>query len=106
MTYCVVLTEIAEAEVDDIFFWLVGRNPNHAAKWLNGFRRSIATLSEFPERCQIAREDVLFDVPVRQHLFEKHRILYTLIDSDGDGTAETVRILHVRHGARQDPEGL
>src|SRR6266699_3670363 len=105
MTYSVVLTEIAEAEVDDIFFWLVGRDPDHAAKWLSGFRRSIATLSEFPETCPIARENVLFDVPVRQHLFAKHRILFTLIDSDGDGIVDTVRILHVRHGARQDPKG-
>lgn len=105
MTFEVLLTETAEKEVDDIFFWLVGKNPKYAGKWLSGFRESIATLSEMPQRCAIARESALYDVIVRQHLFLKYRILFSIIDADGDRVDDTVRILHVRHGARKDIEG-
>ncbi len=30
-----------------------------------------------------------------------YRILYCLIDEDGDGETDTVLLLHVRHGSRR-----
>lgn len=102
MTYDVLFTETAEKEIDDIFLWLVARSTRYAADWVRGLHDGIETLREFPNRCPLARESLLFDSPVRQLLYGKRRILFTLVDSDGDGELDTVRILHVRHGARRD----
>lgn len=38
---------------------------------------------------------------MRQLLFGGYRVLYTVVDANDDGTPDTVRILHVRHGARR-----
>ena len=102
MSYDVVWSEAAEAEADDAYFWLLGRSPNYAAKWLSGLRLAVDSLSDFPEPCPLAREHMLFSSPVRQHLYGKYRILFSIVDADGDGTLDTVRILHARHGARRD----
>ncbi|MDP8925057.1 MAG: type II toxin-antitoxin system RelE/ParE family toxin [Chloroflexota bacterium] len=56
--------------------------------------QSIQTLADFPRRCPLACENDDFDVEVRQRLHGDYRILFTV---DGG----TVRILHVRHGARR-----
>ena len=102
MTYDVKFSEKAEAEVDQTFFWLLGRSSEWAGTWLKALHESVGTLSEFPTRCPLARESILFDSPVRCHLFRDYRILFSLIDADDDGVEDTVWILHIRHGARSE----
>jgi plasmid stabilization system protein ParE len=43
----------------------------------------------------------MFSTDVRQLLYGEYRILFILVEADDDGEDDTVRILHVRHGARQ-----
>ena len=100
MTFVIVFSERAEEEIDDIFFWMLGHSPNSADTWLRGLHETIDALREIPTRCTIARENILFDTAVRQILHGKYRILFSLIDADGDERFDTVRILHVRRGAR------
>jgi hypothetical protein len=59
-----------------------------------------------PGRRSLAPEnDFFLDVELFQLIYGKgngsYRVLYYLIDADGDGEADTLRVLHVRHGAQQ-----
>ena len=101
MNYAVEFTDVADMEVQDILLWIMGRDPNGAKRWQEGLETAAESLSMFPRRCPLAPENEAFNVEVRQLLYGAYRVLYTLIDSDGDGENDTARILHVRHGARQ-----
>ncbi len=46
-----------------------------------------------PERCAHAPENRWFKREIRQLLYDQYRILFTI-------RGRTVRVLHVRHGAR------
>jgi plasmid stabilization system protein ParE len=101
VTFLIEFTDVADMEVQDTFLWLLGRSPDYADRWQAGLEASVNSLSEFPTRCPLAPESDRFEVEVRQQLYGPYRILFTLVDTDHDGAADTVRILHVRHGARR-----
>ena len=101
MNFWIEFTEVAEMEVQDTLLWLLGRSPNQAGKWQEGFEKAVSSLAEFPTRCLLAPEADLFSVPVRQLLYGQYRILFTLVDTDDDGEPDTVRSLHVRHATRR-----
>ena len=101
MSYTVEFTDIADMEVQNILLWMMGRSPEQAERWLNGLENSAASLDEFPGRCPVAPEQDAFDVEVRQLLYGKYRLLFTLVDADDDGENDTVHILHVRHCAQR-----
>jgi plasmid stabilization system protein ParE len=101
VTFRIEFTDVADMEVQDVFLWLLGRSPEQAGRWQAGLERAVDSLGQFPTRCPLAPESGAFDVPVRQLLYGSYRILFTLADADDDGTLDTVRILHVRHGARR-----
>ena len=101
MTFRVEFTDVAEMEVQDTLLWLLGRSPEQAGRWQEGLEKAVASLQEFPTRCPLAPEKDAFDIEVRQLLYRGYRILYTLVDVNDDGIDDTVRILHVRHGARR-----
>jgi len=100
MNYEVYLSEIAEAEADAEFLWLVRTNPNFAGEWYDGFLKAIANLAVFPGRCPLAPEND--DFPgreVHQFLHRKGRTVYRILfDIIGE---ETVRVMHIRHGSQR-----
>lgn len=100
MTFRVEFTDRAEAEVQDTIFWLIGNVPEFARSWQEGLDRATASLAEFPRRCGPALDFHDLGVEVRQLRYGKYRIIFTLVDADGDGEDDTVSILHVRHGSR------
>ncbi len=105
MNFTVETSDVADAEIDAAYLQLSARNPEFAGRWLEGIYRTLDTLSLFPTRhARVAESDVL-GREVRRMLYRNgrtiYRILFTLIDADGDGEADTVRVLRVRHGARQ-----
>lgn len=55
-------------------------------------------LSDYPQRCPLAPESDAFDVHIQQLLYgrrrHRYRVLFTI-------QGKTVRILHIRHGARK-----
>ncbi|HEX5324880.1 MAG TPA: type II toxin-antitoxin system RelE/ParE family toxin [Capsulimonadaceae bacterium] len=108
MIYSIEFTDVADAEVQVILLWLIENAPEYVERWQEGLEGSVSSLSHFPARCPLAPEDNAFDIEVRQLLYGSYRILFTLVDVDRDGERETVRILHVRHGARRwlnEPSG-
>ena len=98
MAYRVRLTPEAEADIEEIYRWLIARTPLRGPEWFNGMIDAIESLASHPERCPLAPETAFFTEEIRQLLYGRgrgvHRILFTIKDA-------TVVVLHVRHGARK-----
>jgi plasmid stabilization system protein ParE len=92
MNFKVQLTEQAEAELAEVYEWIAADSPEQAAIWFNGLVEVSESLSTNPERCPRAPESNEIDREIRQLLYGKYRILFTIRE-------DTVYLLHVRHGA-------
>jgi len=99
MTYLVVLSERAAAEIEEIAAWWAREHSIDEAKhWYAGIRAAVAGLETCPIRCPIAAElrEVSYEVrELHYGLGPKptHRVLYTV-------TRTTVLVLTVRHERR------
>ena len=101
MEYQVDLSDVAEAELDAAYLSFSQRSLDAAWRWYTGARAAANTLSMFPRRCPLARENDDFpNHEVRQLLYGKgrnaYRILFIIFEEDA-----AVRIIHFRHGAQQ-----
>jgi plasmid stabilization system protein ParE len=105
VTFRVETTDVADAEIQAAFLRLSAWNPEFAGRWLEGLLRAIDTLDTFPTRHERAPESDVLGREVRRLLYRNgrvvYRVLFFLVDADGDGETDTVRVLHVRHGAQQ-----
>jgi len=97
MSYRVVVLPGAEAEIANTVAWIAEDSPLAAARWLEGIRQAVDSLSEMPSRCPVAGDEFGTEVVVRQLLYgrrrNRYRILFTV-------KGDTVQVLRVRHGAR------
>ncbi len=102
MGYRVEIARRAEADLEDLYLWVVDRAPQQGARWFNGLERAVLSLDRHPKRCPVAPERFDPDHPVRVLTYGRkshaYRIFFTI-----DDDAEIVRVLHVRRGARQRP---
>ena len=102
MAYRVDIARSAEAELEELFLWVVERAPQQGAAWFNGLERAVLSLDQHPERCPVAPESIDPDHPVRvlSHGRKPHvyRVFFTV-----DHNAGVVRVVHVRRGRRQRP---
>ena len=74
------------------------RTPAYAEDWLNSLYHELQSLEEMPTRCSRAPESVEVDREIHQLLFGKRRSIYRVLFVV---IKDEVRILHVRHGARE-----
>jgi plasmid stabilization system protein ParE len=106
----VIYSEVAEAQVDDAYEWLSRFDFDAAERWLNGFtaaviREAEMTLGVIPSRRSVAFESVEFARTVYSFNYRTSRagspwrVLYELLDEDGDGRLDTLRVVRVRHAA-------
>jgi plasmid stabilization system protein ParE len=98
MAFRVEQTATAKLDLDVILEWLLAREAGETGlRWFQELREAVASLAEFPHRCNLAPEDADFPFEVRQLLYGRkphvYRILFT---TDGD----RVILLHVRHASR------
>jgi plasmid stabilization system protein ParE len=100
MRFRVEIARAAEADLEQLFLWVVERAPHQGAAWFNGLERAILALDQHPERCPIAPESINLAQPVRVLLYGRKPHLYRVFFVV-DQAARAVRVLHVRHGARQ-----
>jgi len=103
MNYRVDISSIAESEADQAFLQLSQRTSSEYAKqWYTGLLNTIASLSQMPKRCSLARENSYFSQEIRQLLYGRgrnaYRILFTILETED---SSTVRILHIRHAYQQ-----
>lgn len=95
MDFRVEIAPQAVADIDSIVATLRRAAPKAAREWLDGVEAAIATLTDMPARCPLAPENDYFRVEIRQLLYGRYRILFTIAAPD------EVWIVHVRHAARQ-----
>lgn len=93
MNYRIVVQPAARAQAAAIYAYLFERAPLAAERWLSGFDRAVQTLRSMPARCALAPESPSFSREIRQLLYGNYRILFTIRGNE-------VRVLHVRHAAR------
>lgn len=94
--YRVSLSPTAAINIQDAFNWFHAENPRFASKWRAEIRDAILGLATLPESHPVAPESANFDIEVRQILFGRGtpwRVFFTI-------DADTVHVLHVRHGSR------
>jgi plasmid stabilization system protein ParE len=91
--YLVDFTRTAEREIEEIEDWIAGDSPETAARWIDGLLAVIDRLERMPSRCPLAPENESHAEEIRQMIYGRYRILFTILPG-------RVVILHVRHGAR------
>jgi plasmid stabilization system protein ParE len=102
MAYRVEIARNAEAELEELYLWVVARAPQQGSKWFNGLERAVLSLDERPERCPVAPESIDPNHRVRVLSYGRkpyvYRVFFTV-----DDEANVVRVVHVRRGARRRP---
>lgn len=93
MAYRVELSSRAQRDIELAFEYIHSRAPLNAVRWREALRERLRSLDAAPERCGFAPENEVARADVRQLLFGKYRILYTVRE-------RTVFIITIRHGAR------
>jgi plasmid stabilization system protein ParE len=99
MALRVKLTAQADYDLDLILERLLARQAGDAGvRWFRKLKDAINSLAEMPERCMVAPENSEFSFEVRQLLYgpkpHQYRVLFTV-------EADTVVVLHIRHGRRR-----
>ena len=103
MNYRIEISSIAEAEADSAFLRLSQISSSvKASQWYAGLLEAIASLSQIPKRCPLARENDHFSQELHQLLYGRgrnsYRVIFTIL---GGKDISTVRILHIRHAYQQ-----
>jgi plasmid stabilization system protein ParE len=110
MNYRIEISSVAESEADSAFLRLSQISSSvKASQWYVGLLEAIASLSQMPKRCPLARENEYFSQELRQLLYgqgrNSYRVIFTILEKQD---ISTVRILHIRHAYQQtigeDPE--
>jgi len=101
MAFRVRLTLRAAQEAESIYRRVAGEAPIHGPEWYQRFIQSIDSLSELPERCAVVDSLSASKSTIRKLLFGKRPHLYRIYF---DVVGDTVRVLHIRHGARREPD--
>jgi toxin ParE1/3/4 len=102
MAYRIEIAKSAEAELEELYRWVVAQAPSQGAAWFNGLEQAILSLERLPKRCRIAPESFDPDQPVRALNYGRsphvYRVFFTINES-----AKVVRVVHIRRGVRQRP---
>ena len=105
-TYAVRLASSAGRELQEEHSRLAGISDLGVADdWRDGVREAVRGLATYPERCTVVVENRLFpdgvvhQLPYRRRRGPFWRILFTVHEAD-ENDPPTVRVHHIRHGAR------
>jgi plasmid stabilization system protein ParE len=108
MKYKVVILPKARIAMNQAVHWYLERSRSEsvASHWLEGLLAKLASLSQFPERCPLARESEDFGEAIRELHYGSgrrttHRALFRIL-------GDVVEVMTVRHVAQDDvsPEEL
>jgi plasmid stabilization system protein ParE len=99
MTYRVDISIPALQDAENAFLWIRDFDLESAKNWYEGLLETIFSLEEFPARCSIAPESILFGRDIRQLIYGKgrqsYRIFFEVIE-----TEKVVRIYRIWHSSR------
>ena len=102
MSYRVIITPTADAEVLDAFRWYAERSATAAERWYAGLSRAIASLAAKPGRFPVSEEDSeVLGCEARILLYGRRRGVFRILyHIEGD----TVWVIRVRHSAQNQIE--
>ncbi|MBA2731640.1 MAG: type II toxin-antitoxin system RelE/ParE family toxin [Acidobacteria bacterium] len=86
-------TDKALVDAGEAYFWINEQSEGIALRWYEGLLKAFRSLEKNPLRCPLAPESAFFEEEIRQLIYGKYRILFTV-------EGETVFVLRVRHGAQ------
>jgi len=92
--YRVEMSSEAEEDLREAKAYLEKHAPEYVSEWGARMRRAVLSLREMPQRCAFAPEKELFVLELRQLIEGSYRIVFHI-------DRKTVRVLHIRHSARQ-----
>jgi len=92
-TYQVNLSQQAQADLEQIFYYIANDNINNTANFILQLEKKIYSLENFPDRHPLIPENEFFDTNYRHLIFKKYRIVYRI-------TEKSVYILRIFHGAK------
>ena len=93
MSYRVIITARALADLTEIRDYIAKRSQANAAKFLEKILAEFDSLETSPESFATAPENDSVPYVLRQMIVKPYRILYTV-------TGTRVEVMHIRHGAR------
>ena len=59
MAYRVEIARRAEADLEELYLWVVERAPQQGARWFNGLELAVLSLDQHAKRCPVAPESVV-----------------------------------------------
>ena len=95
MAYRVELTTRAGRNLRRIYERIHGEDSRQAHAWFNGLETAILSLDQHPARGAVIPEDSNLRHLLHGTKPHIYRIIYVIDEHDG-----VVRVLHIRHGAR------
>jgi toxin ParE1/3/4 len=95
MTFRVELTARAGRDLRNIYRRIHADSSMQAFAWFNGLEAIVHSLDEYPNRGAITPESNKLRHLLYGNKPHIHRIIYSV-----DQRAKKVRVLHIRHGAR------
>jgi plasmid stabilization system protein ParE len=102
--YEVRVSEPAEIEIEAPYLGRMRFGLPTADRWYAGLARALESLAQLPRRHPVAPESDMLGGELHQMIYGRgrsaYRILYRVFEPEGDEPG-VVRILHVRHAARQ-----
>jgi plasmid stabilization system protein ParE len=99
MNYRIEISSIAEAEADSAFLRLSQISSSvKASQWYAGLLEAIASLSQMPKRCPLARENEHFSQELRQLLYGRGRNSYRNLGDQQTPVGVVGRFLGIGNG--------
>lgn len=91
--YKIEMTALAEMDLENagdyIAYYL--KNSDAAKRTVQGIRKQVNSLINFPERNELDEDDLLAEIGVRRDYYKNYKIYYIIVED----TIYIVRILHM-----------
>ena len=91
--YQVNLTQQAQNDVEQIFYYIADDSINNAANFVLQLEKKVYSLENFPDRNPFIPENEFFGTDYRHLIYKKYRIVYRIVE-------KSVFILRIFHGAK------
>jgi toxin ParE1/3/4 len=100
MAYHVEFAERAARDLEALYVEKNAAESQAASRWYNGLEQAVYALANYPNRCPVAPEARRLRRELRHLLYGKKPHIYRVV-FEVDQRQNTVRVLHIRHGARR-----
>jgi toxin ParE1/3/4 len=98
-TYRIIITPWAGTDLETIYDHIARDSATNVASMISRILDALEPLKLFPHRAIVERNDPTLRHPVRSLAVRPYLVYFRVLEEE-----RVIRVLHVRHGARQPPE--